>query len=95
MNFPLDHPPLWTMLILGVQFGFFLEAGGLGSPRKLVAQLGLRDWSVFKTMFTAIVMAAGGALLGLGGLAWVGFRFGAALEIRNSGVIDAAERQPG
>jgi len=46
------------MLGLGALFGFFLEAGGLGSPRKLTAQLSLRDWTVFKVMFVAIMVAA-------------------------------------
>jgi hypothetical protein len=58
MSFPLDHANLWFMLGLGILFGFFLEAGGLGSPRKLTAQLNMRDWTVFKVMFTAIVVAA-------------------------------------
>ena len=63
MTFPLEHASLWFVLGLGILFGFFLEAGGLGSPRKLVAQLNLRDWTVFKVMFTAIVVAAGGLLV--------------------------------
>jgi hypothetical protein len=60
MSFPLEHASLWITLGLGILFGFFLEAGGLGSPRKLTAQLNLRDWTVFKVMFTAIVLAAVG-----------------------------------
>jgi hypothetical protein len=60
MTFPLADTPLWLMFGLGVFFGFFLEAGGLGSPRKLTAQLVLRDWTVFKVMFTAIGVAAVG-----------------------------------
>jgi hypothetical protein len=43
--------------------GYFLEVSGLGSPRKLTAQFTLRDWSVFKVMFTAIVVAAAGLWL--------------------------------
>jgi hypothetical protein len=62
MSFPPDHVSLWAMLGIGILFGFFLEAGGLGSPRKLTAQLSMRDWTVFKVMFTAIVVA-GVALL--------------------------------
>jgi len=59
----------WIVLGLGVLFGLFLEAGGLGSPRKLTAQLSLRDWTVFKVMFVAIVVAAVGLYLSdLGGL---------------------------
>lgn len=63
MSFPLEHINLWLILGLGILFGFFLEAGGLGSPRKLAAQLSMRDWTVFKVMFTAIVVAAGGLLV--------------------------------
>jgi uncharacterized protein len=63
MSFPFEHTSLWFMLGLGILFGFFLEAGGLGSPRKLTAQLDMRDWAVFKVMFTAIVMAAVGLLV--------------------------------
>lgn len=63
MTFPLEHAPLWLMLALGILFGFFLEAGGLGSPRKLAAQLSLHDWSVFKAMSAAIVVAAVGLYL--------------------------------
>ena len=60
MSFPLEHTQPWFILVLGILFGFFLEAGGLGSPRKLTAQLNLSDWTVFKVMFTAIVVAAVG-----------------------------------
>ena len=60
MTFPLMDSSLWTSLGLGILFGFFLETGGLGSPRKLTAQLSLRDWTVFKVMFVAIVLAAVG-----------------------------------
>lgn len=63
MTFPLEHINLWFILGLGILFGFFLEASGLGSPRKLTAQLHMRDWTVFKVMFTAIVVAAGGLLV--------------------------------
>jgi hypothetical protein len=63
MSFPLEHTSVWFMLGLGILFGFFLEAGGLGSPRKLAAQLYMRDWTVFKVMFTAIVAAAVGLLV--------------------------------
>ena len=63
MTFPLEHSGLWIMLGVGVLFGFFLEAGGLASPRKLTAQLRLKDWTVFKVMFTAIVVAGVGLFL--------------------------------
>lgn len=63
MTSPLEHTSLWFILGLGILFGFFLEAGGLGSPRKLAAQFNTRDWTVFKVMFTAIVVAAVGLLV--------------------------------
>lgn len=45
-------------LLLGFGFGFVLERAGFGSGCKLTAQFRLTDWSVFKVMFTAIVVAA-------------------------------------
>lgn len=45
-------------LLSGVLYGYVLENAGLGSPRKLTAQFRLTDWTVFKVMFTAIVVAA-------------------------------------
>lgn len=62
MNFPMDGGML-SVLVAGFLFGYFLEVSGLGSPRKLTAQFTLRDWSVFKVMFTAIVVAATGLWL--------------------------------
>jgi len=58
MNFPLESSGMLPVLVAGFFFGYFLEVSGLGSPRKLTAQFALRDWSVFKVMFTAIVVAA-------------------------------------
>lgn len=43
--------------LLGLGFGFFLERAGFGSARKLTAQFYLRDLSVLKVMFSAIVTA--------------------------------------
>ena len=42
---------------LGFFFGFFLERAGFGSALKLTAQFYLKDWSVLKVMFGAIVVA--------------------------------------
>jgi uncharacterized membrane protein YedE/YeeE len=42
---------------IGIAFGFALERAGLGSARKLAAQFYLTDLTVFKVMFTAIVVA--------------------------------------
>ncbi|GAB4214360.1 MAG: YeeE/YedE thiosulfate transporter family protein [Rhodoferax sp.] len=57
-------------LLCGVLFGFVLENAGFGSPLKLTAQFSLRDWSVLKVMFTAIVVAAVGLWLAQG-MGWV------------------------
>jgi hypothetical protein len=58
--FPLNDSGVISGLVCGVLFGFVLENSGFGSPCKLTAQFQLRDWSVFKVMFTAIVVAAFG-----------------------------------
>lgn len=67
--FPLNDGGAISALVCGVLFGFVLENAGFGSPGKLTAQFKLTDWSVFKVMFTAIVVAALGLyvlkLLGL------------------------------
>ena len=43
---------------IGLGFGAVLEMAGFGDTRKLAAQFYLRDLTVLKTMFTAIVVAA-------------------------------------
>jgi hypothetical protein len=58
MNFPYENPGILVLVLIGVLFGYFIESAGLNSPRKLTAQFALRDWSVFRVMFTAIVVAA-------------------------------------
>lgn len=57
---PLNDAGMISGLVCGLLFGFVLENAGFGSPCKLTAQFSLRDWSVFKVMFTAIVVAAVG-----------------------------------
>lgn len=52
-----DEFGLVMAFVIGIGFGFFLERAGFGSARKLTAQFYLRDWAVFKVMFTAIVTA--------------------------------------
>lgn len=49
--------------LIGVGFGFFLERAGFGSAKKLTAQWFGKDWSVFRVMFTAIVVALFGIVL--------------------------------
>jgi len=56
-------------VLLGFLFGFFLERAGFSSARKLTAQFYFRDFSVFKVMFTAIVVA----MLGIAYLTLLGW----------------------
>ena len=58
MTFPLYDDGVASGLLCGVLFGYVLENAGFGSPRKLTAQFRFSDWSVFKVMFTAIVIAS-------------------------------------
>ena len=50
---------LGVALVIGIAFGWFLERSGMGSARKLAGQFYLRDLTVFKVMFTAIITAMG------------------------------------
>lgn len=44
-------------LLIGVAFGYLLEMGGFGNSKKLAAQFYLTDMTVFKVMFTGIIVA--------------------------------------
>jgi hypothetical protein len=68
MSFPLGYTGPVSGIILGLIFGYILENAGFGSGCKLTAQLRFKDWAVFKVMFTAILVSAGGLYLlqGLG-----------------------------
>jgi uncharacterized membrane protein YedE/YeeE len=59
---------LVVALLIGIAFGWFLERSGMGNARKLAGQFYLRDMTVFKVMFTAIVTA----MLGVFWLGWLG-----------------------
>jgi uncharacterized membrane protein YedE/YeeE len=50
-------------LLFGFFFGLFLERGGLGDPHKLTGVFYLKDFTVPKVMFTAIVVASTGLYL--------------------------------
>jgi hypothetical protein len=52
---------------VGIAFGWCLERAGLGSAPKLMGQFTLRDMTVLKVMFSAIVTA----MLGLFWLSWL------------------------
>ena len=53
---------------VGIAFGWCLERAGFGSAPKLMGQFTLRDMTVLKVMFSAIVTA----MLGLFWLSWLG-----------------------
>jgi uncharacterized protein len=63
-----ERGALIVALAIGIAFGWFLERSGMGSARKLAGQFYLRDLTVFKVMFTAIVTA----MLGVFWLGWLG-----------------------
>ena len=58
MTLPLYDNGVASGLFCGVLFGYALENAGFASPRKLTAQFRFTDWSVFKVMFIAIIVAA-------------------------------------
>lgn len=73
MDIPFHETGIASGLLSGFLFGYVLENAGFGSPCKLTAQFRLSDWSVFKVMFSAIVVAAIGMyLLRLTGFAEAG-----------------------
>jgi uncharacterized protein len=59
---------LGVALAVGIAFGWCLERAGLGSARKLAGQFYLRDFTVLKVLFSAIVTA----MLGVFWLAQLG-----------------------
>ncbi len=59
---------LIVALVIGIAFGCVLEQSGMGSAKKLAGQFYLRDLTVFKVMFTAILTA----MLGVFWLGWLG-----------------------
>ncbi|MEN8240132.1 MAG: YeeE/YedE thiosulfate transporter family protein [Actinomycetota bacterium] len=55
--------------LVGLVFGWFLERAGFGSAKKITAVFTMRDWDVYRVMFTAVITAMIGAqLLGAVGL---------------------------
>ena len=52
---------LMVAAAIGIAFGFFLERAGFGSSKKLVSIFYLKDFAVFKVMFSAIIFAMLGA----------------------------------
>ncbi|HVZ52404.1 MAG TPA: DUF6691 family protein [Pseudolabrys sp.] len=60
MTLPIYDEGVASGLLCGLLFGYVLESAGLASPRKITAQFRFTDWTVFKVMFTAIVVSAAG-----------------------------------
>ena len=58
---PLTEDGLLAAAVVGLAFGAVLERAGLGSAPKLAGQFTLRDFTVFRVMFSAIVTAMLGA----------------------------------
>jgi hypothetical protein len=58
VSIPLYDGGVASGLLSGILFGYVLENAGFASPRKLTAQFRFTDWSVFKVMFTAVIVAA-------------------------------------
>jgi uncharacterized membrane protein YedE/YeeE len=57
---------LVVAVLIGIAFGFVLERAGFGRADKLAAQFYLRDMTVFKVMFSAIVTAMLGLTIASG-----------------------------
>lgn len=57
LAFSSEEYRLLTAIVLGFFFGFSLERAGFGNARKLVGQFYLHDMTVFKVMFTGILVA--------------------------------------
>ena len=66
--FASEEARLLTAIGIGLLFGFSLERAGFGNARKLAGQFYLYDMTVFKVMFTAVLVA----MVGLYGLAGAG-----------------------
>lgn len=70
LAFANEEVSLLTAVVLGFLFGFTLERAGFGNARKLAAQFYLYDMTVFKVMFTAILVAMVG-IYGCAALGWL------------------------
>lgn len=53
---------LLVSFAIGLGFGFFLERAGFGNAKKLAMQFYLRDLTVFKVMFSAMITAMTGII---------------------------------
>jgi len=58
--------------LIGLGFGYALEIGGFANSTRLAAQFYLKDMTVFKVMFTAILVAMV-LVFAATGLGWLDF----------------------
>jgi uncharacterized membrane protein YedE/YeeE len=90
MSFPVQNTSAQLVLgvLFGAVFGWLLQRGGVTNYNVIVNQFRLKDWTVFRVMFTAIIVGGVGvlALNGLGATVWhikeanmLGVALGAAL----------------
>jgi uncharacterized membrane protein YedE/YeeE len=64
MNLPITGTgALWLAVLFGAIFGFFLHRGRVTDYNVIVNQFRLRDFTVMKVMFTAIVVGGIGVLV--------------------------------
>lgn len=65
MNLPVANPTVLLALglLFGIAFGWLLHRGGVTNYNVIVNQFRLRDWTVFRIMFTAILVGGVGVLL--------------------------------
>jgi hypothetical protein len=70
LAFASQEVSLLTAVVLGFLFGFTLERAGFGNARKLAGQFYLHDMTVFKVMFSAILVAMVG-IYGFAALGWL------------------------
>jgi len=54
---------VFIAIVIGIAFGFVLESAGFGNSRKLALQFYLKDFTVFRVMFTAIITAMTGMII--------------------------------
>jgi hypothetical protein len=64
MNLPIQgNAALWLAVAFGVVFGFLLHRGRVTDYNVIVNQFRLRDFTVLKIMFTAIIVGGIGVLI--------------------------------
>jgi len=59
-------------LVIGIAFGYTLEIAGFGKSTKLAAQFYFTDMTVFKVMFTGIIVAMV-LVFGASALGWLDY----------------------